>query len=85
MLYIIGGIILFIILAVIGGEGGIGCFFFLLITFVLWRIGILGFIINIVLRVLRWIGVRLVYYYEKFFGADEGVAYLSKVVVSLLI
>jgi hypothetical protein len=83
MLYIIGGIILFLIFARFGSDG-IGCFFFLVLTFLLWRIGILPFIFRIIARIFQWIAVRVVYYYHKFFGEEEVVSYLSTKISGLL-
>lgn len=75
MLYIIiGGIILFLIFARFGTEG-IGCFLFLILAFVLWRIGLLPFLIRMLGSILRWIVQRIVILYYKIFGEEEGTTY----------
>lgn len=84
LLYIIGGIILFFIFARLG-SGGIGCFFLLILAFVLWRIGVLSFILRIVWKVAEWIIVRIAAYYYKFFGAEESALYFSAKISSLLL
>ncbi|MCU7756674.1 hypothetical protein PDQ36_30635 [Bacillus cereus] len=75
MLYIICGIILFLIFARFGSEG-IGCFFFLVISFLLWRIGGLSIIIRIILKIGGWILARIAYYYYKFFGDDASTGFI---------
>lgn len=67
MLYIIGAVILLAIGGMIGGSNGMGCVFFLLAGFVLWRIGVLGIMIRILswvarvaIRIIEWILIRMV-------------------------
>jgi hypothetical protein len=81
MLYIVGAVILLIIGAMIGGESGVGCVFFLLIAAVLWRVGVLGFIIRIlmwagriVLNILKWVFQKVVYYGYKIYDLFDDKA-----------
>lgn len=69
MLYIIAAIVLLLLGAIIGGEQGCGCVLFFIIAFILWRIGVLGLILRLVMwvtrglfSVLKWIFIRIVYY-----------------------
>lgn len=84
MFYIIVGLVLLIIFAIFGGMEGIGCFFFLLIGLILWRIGLLGFVVSTVIKVVRWIILRIFIYYQKYFGTEEGALYLSRELLALI-
>lgn len=74
MLYIIGGLIILLFICAKLDMSFLGCLFFIIIAFILWRIGILGFILRIVFKVIRWIFIRIVYYYDKFFGNNDVTA-----------
>lgn len=72
MLYIIAAIIILILGAIFGGESGCGLALFLIIGFILWRIGLLGIIFNIVgwvartlFKVLEWIAIRIAHLYIR--------------------
>ncbi|MFD1955146.1 hypothetical protein ACFSL6_13435 [Paenibacillus thailandensis] len=73
MFYIIGGIIVLLILARLGAKG-VGFFLFLVALFVLWRLGVLSFIFNMVARGFGWIFVRVVIMYERLFGDEAATA-----------
>jgi len=85
LFYIIIGLVLLILFAIFGGLEGIGCFFFLLIGLILWRIGLLGFVISTIIKVARWIIVRIFIYYQKYFGTEEGAFYLSRELIRYII
>lgn len=83
MFYIIGGIILFLIFARFG-SGGIGCFFLLVISGTLWKIGVLPYIIRIMFKVGQWILVRTIYYINKFIGEDPSAGFILNKIGILL-
>ncbi|WP_108671376.1 hypothetical protein [Peribacillus acanthi] len=69
MLYIIGAIIILLAGLIIAGEEGLGCAFFLIVGFILWRVGLLGIILRVLMwagrlifNVVKWILARIVYY-----------------------
>lgn len=72
MLYVIIGIIILAIVLRLTGPMGCGCFVFLVGGgFILWRIGLLGFVIRMISGFLRWLIRKIVYYYYKFFGEES--------------
>lgn len=84
MLYIICGIILLLILARFGKEG-VGCFFFIILMGILWRLGVLSLITGFLGSIFRWILVRIIYYYDKFFGGDDSLASISTLVLKQIL
>lgn len=74
MIYlIIGGLILLLVFCAKFDMSFLGCLGILVIGVLLWRIGILGFILRLIFKVIRWIFIRVIYYYEKFFGSEETI------------
>ena len=65
--HILLGILIIVLIVKIFGslgiENGCGCLLVLVLTFVAWRLGVLGFIFGI----LRWILIRVVYYLLKIY------------------
>ena len=79
MLYVIIGIIILAIVLGLTGPMGCGCFVFLVGGgFILWRIGLLGFVIRMISGFVRWLIRKIVYYYYKFFGEESSALDLTR-------
>ncbi|WP_172253954.1 hypothetical protein [Saccharibacillus deserti] len=70
MLYLIAGIILLVILFTFGPAGLLAA----IVGFILWRIGALAFIFNMIKKIFEWILIRVMKIYDKFFAEDESVS-----------
>lgn len=75
MIYIIGLIVLAIIFQLIFGESGCGCLLTVIIAgvvlFVLWRFGILTFLLRIITGIVRFIFQQILKIYYKMSGEDD--------------
>ncbi|WP_172195830.1 hypothetical protein [Saccharibacillus qingshengii] len=70
MLYLIAGIILLVIFFTLGPAGLLTA----IVGFILWRIGALSFVFNMIGKIFRWIFIRLVNLYDTLFGGSDSVS-----------
>ncbi|WP_019240297.1 MULTISPECIES: hypothetical protein [Bacillus] len=68
------GLLLFIIFILLFGKKRIGCFIYMILGFILWKMGVLTFVATLLMNVIRWIFVLFSHLIEKLIHSGDNAA-----------